>query len=220
MKEILLVMLAAQAASIFAPCIEGTCFPRLREKWGSNPNSIWYKGPEKSHAWAAKNEPQVSKGDPCDDPAYKDAPFCQAPVFNSANTPIPIIWRKNKDYAVNPISNTQGGALELKPYNSECNDQKWIFTPVNEYNNLYYITNYATNLALTANGFASTLALQPKLNAQNQIFYVRPQVDGTFYISAYGSDLYMDGRDDNPVLYPILIIRRYIGCESQKWCLN
>ena len=226
MKLFVFALVALNTAAIFAPCIGNECFPRLREEGrGHNFEGQWpsfhLKNWNRRWEFHGRQENQPDpKGDPCNDPAYKDAPFCQVPTFTAAGRPIPLLWYKNKDYAVTPIKNFVAGALEVRPYDPTDNNQKWIFTPANEYNNLYYITNAASNLSLTANAFASPLALGNKLNAQNQIFYVRPQRDGAFFVSAYGSDLYMDAQDDNQVLYPVLIIRNFDGDKTQRWLLN
>lgn len=178
----------------------------------------------KNNFSSSNKEPKHSnygKSDPCADPAYKDAPFCQKPIFLRAGQAIPIFW-KNRDIAVSPISNTVGGSIQLRTYDANNQDQKWIFTPVSEfsYNNKYFITNASSKLALTANAYPSPLILQNLINAVNQIFYVRPQTDGSFFVSAYGSDLYMDAQEVNSGSLPVLIIRNYEGDITQKWLLN
>ena len=157
----------------------------------------------------------------CANPAYKDAPFCQKPVFTKTGQKIPIFW-KNHHIAVSPINNIVGGSVQLRTYNCEDDNQKWIFTRVDEQidNDKYYITNAATNLALTANAYSSPLSLQDKINALNQTFYVRPQTDGSFFISAFGSDLYWDALEVNSGSLPVLIIRNYEGDITQRWLLN
>lgn len=171
---------------------------------------------KKSHKHAGH-----AKSDPCADPAYKDAPFCQKHVFTRAGEAIPIYW-KNKEITVSPINNIVGGSIQLRTFDPLNANQKWIFAPVSEYmdNNQYYIINSTTNLALTANAYPSPLILQNKINAPNQIFYVRPQTDGSFFISAYGSDLYMDVQEVDSGSLPVLIIRNYEGDITQKWLLN
>lgn len=157
----------------------------------------------------------------CANPKYKDAPFCQKPVFTKAGQKIPIFW-KNASIAVSPINNIVGGSVQLRTYNGEDDNQKWIFTRVDEQinNDKYYITNAATNLALTSNAYSSPLSLQNKSNALNQVFYVRPQTDGSFFISAFGSDLYWDALEVNSGSLPVLIIRNYEGDITQRWLLN
>ena len=161
----------------------------------------------------------VDSNDKCQDPAYKDAPFCQKPVFTRAGEEIPIFW-KSRNIAVSPISNTVGGAVQLRTYDNTKKEQKWVFTAVNDYNNLYYITNADTKLALTANAFPSHLTLQNNIKAENQRFYVRPQTDGSFFLSAYATDLYWDAQEVDSGSLPVLVIRNYEGDNTQRWLLN
>ena len=161
----------------------------------------------------------IDPNDKCQDPAFKDAPFCQKPAFTRAAEEIPIFW-KTRNIALIPISNTVGGAIQLRTYDAANKGQKWIFTAVNDYNNLYYITNADTKLALTANGYPSHLTLQNNIKAENQRFYVRPQIDGSFFISAYSSDLYWDAQEVDSGSLPVLIIRNYEGDNTQRWLLN
>ena len=52
------------------------------------------------------------------------------------------------------------------------------------------------------------------------MFYVRPQIDGSFFISAYGSDFYFDAQETDSGSLPVLIIRNYEGDVTQRWLLN
>ena len=246
MKSVVFAMIAIQLMANFAPWGENGLFPRpyfgehhqhlpytfninelpfqpqhlelpRRENRGHRESSSSSNSSNKN----SHQKNQLQKADPCADPANKDAPFCQKTVFTRAGEKIPIFW-KNREIAVSPISNTVGGSIQLRTYNAASDEQKWIFTPVSEYtyNNQYFITNAATKLALTANGYSSPLILQDKINALNQIFYVKPQTDGSFFISAYGSDLYMDAQEVDSGSLPVLIIRNYEGDITQKWLLN
>ena len=243
MKSVVFAMLAIQLMANFAPWGENGLFPRpylgehhehLPYNFNFNTNALPFKPhhlelPRREHRGRHQSSSsrhshtknQIQKADPCADPANKDAPFCQKPVFTRVGQKIPIFW-KNRNIAVSPINNIVGGSIHLRTYNEASDDQKWIFTPVSEYtyNNQYFITNAATKLALTANGYSSPLILQDKINALNQIFYVRPQTDGSFFISAYGSDLYMDAQETDSGSLPVLIIRNYEGDITQKWLLN
>ena len=157
--------------------------------------------------------------DKCQDPAYKDAPFCQKPIFTRAGQEIPIFW-KSRNIAVSPLSNTVGGAVQLRTFDNTKKEQKWVFTAVNDYNNIYYITNADSKLALTANAYPSHLTLQNNIKAENQRFYVRPQTDGSFFISAYATDLYWDAQEVDSGSLPVLVIRNYEGDNTQRWLLN
>lgn len=211
-------MLALSLAAQYAPLIEERHFPYYPDRH-ENQRHLFAADSEGSNSQRHHNRKR--KSDPCQNPANKDAPFCQKPAFLRANQKIPIIWKYRKT-AVSPINNDIGGSLQLRDYDSSTYDQEWIFVPVNpDFNNsLYYITNAATALALTASAFASPLTLQANISAQNQMFYLRPQIDGSFYIVAYGSGLYLDVQQSNAGSLPVLIIRNWQGSVTQKWLLN
>jgi hypothetical protein len=214
----------------FAVLILGTLahFPQLNYHFGNhhsapysfNANAL----PFNPQFWAA---PQVQglpaapadPNDKCQDPAFKDAPFCQKPVFERATKEIPIFW-KTRQIAINPINNTVGGSLQLRTYDSASKAQNWIFTPVTEYGDLYYITNADSKLALTANAYPSPLILQSNIKAENQRFYVRANTDGSFFISTYATNLYLDVQEVDSGSLPVLLARNYRGDTSQKWLLN
>jgi hypothetical protein len=161
----------------------------------------------------------VDPNDKCQDPHFKDAPFCQKTVFTRAGEAIPIFW-KSRNIALGPINNAVGGAVQLRTYDSADKNQKWILTAVREHGNLYYITNAESKLALTANAYPSHLILQNNIKAENQRFYVSPQTDGSFFLSTYGTNLYWDAQEVDSGSLPILVIRNYEGDATQKWLLN
>ena len=56
------------------------------------------------------NQQAAPKPDNCLDPAFRDAPYCQKPIFTRAGEKIPIYW-KNRNIAVSPITNKVGGSI-------------------------------------------------------------------------------------------------------------
>ena len=161
----------------------------------------------------------VDPNDKCQNPHFKDAPFCQKVVFTRAGQQIPIFW-KSRNIALNPLGSTVGSAVQLRTYDSAAKDQNWVFTPVNDFSDLYYITNADSKLALTANAYPSHLTLQNYIKAENQRFYVRGNNDGSFFISTFGSHLYCDAQEVNSGSLPILVVRNYEGDNTQRWLLN
>jgi len=156
----------------------------------------------------------------CADPANRDAIFCQARPFTKTGEKIPIFW-KSRNIALSPILNKVGGSLQLRTYDANDPNQKWVLTVAREASQLFIITNAAeSDLALTANGYPSVLTLQKNVGADNQKFYVRPQTDGSFTISAYGSDLYWDAIEIDSGSLPVLTIRNFEGDTTQKWTLD
>jgi len=184
-----------------------------------NSNDIGFKTNQE-----VKSSPQPTTVAPyselCADPAYRDAPFCQPPrQFNKAGEKIPIFW-KSRNIALSPIINKVGGSVQLRTYDAINKDQKWTLTLAREVGQLYFITNSESGLALTANAYPSTLTLQENIKADNQKFYVRPQADGSFLISTFGSDLYWDAIEVDSGSLPVLAVRSFEGDVTQKWILN